>query len=384
MTHLLAVNAGSSSLRLALYAMGAAPQLCWQAQADGLNGPQPQLRCQLPGADASRQPLAAGGDGHARALQQALADLPASARPIDAVVHRIVHGGPRQGPERLDDGIIAALQALVPLAPLHQPVGLHLLQQCRLQLPQARQYACYDTDFHRTLPPLSYRVPLPEPWPSRGVRQYGFHGISYRHLYRCLLQQDPALVQGRVVLAHLGAGASLCAVQAGESRATTMGFSALDGLPMATRSGRLDAGILLYLLQQGLDATALERLLYHDSGLKALSGSTGDMRALLASDTDAARFAVAYFCDRVAREIAVMAAAIGGIDALVFSGGIGEHAGAVRAQVAARCSWLGLQLDAQANEAQAVRLSAAGSRVACYRLVTDEALSMAEQLQPLR
>lgn len=356
MTQLLAVNAGSSSLKLARFAIRDSVQLLATAHMSG---------------------LAAGG--HAEALEQGLREL---GQDIDIVVHRIVHGGEQHcGPELIDSSVMRDLEALVPLAPLHQPVGLQLVHDCTTQLPGAMQYACYDTDFHRSLPALEYRVPLPSPWPEQGVRHYGFHGISYHYLQQRLKALDPHTNSKRVVFAHLGAGASLCAVQGGHSVATTMGFSALDGVPMATRPGRLDAGVLLYLLRQGLDADALENLLYRQSGLKALSGNTGDMQALLADAGEAARFAVDYFCDRVAREVAGMASAMGGIDTLVFSGGIGEHAAAVRAQVMQRCAWLGVQLDENANQAHAQCLSQPASPVTCYRLPTDEALAMACQVQ---
>ena len=315
-------------------------------------------------------------------MQQGLDELGSTA--FDIVVHRIVHGGAHhQGPELLTDSVLSDLSALVPLAPLHQPVGLQLVAVCKQQLPNAAQYACYDTDFHRSIQPLQYRVPLPSPWPEQGVRHYGFHGISYQYLYQRLNMLDPDANKKRVVFAHLGAGASLCAVHQGRSVATTMGFSALDGLPMATRSGRLDAGIVLYLMRHGMDADALEALLYRQSGLKALSGISGDMKVLLDDGSQAAQFAVDYFCDRVAREVAAMASAMGGVDALVFSGGVGEHAAAVRSQIAKRCEWLGVVLDEVANQAHAEHLSTPASRVSCYRLVTDEAHSMAEQVNAI-
>ncbi|HEY9035618.1 MAG TPA: acetate kinase [Pseudomonadales bacterium] len=381
MKHLLAVNAGSSSLKLVLYAMSDQPQPVWSAHATGIAGSHPALQWQHKNRAADSIRLLST-DTYADVLQQALATL--GEQRIDAVVHRIVHGGAaHHGPERLDDAVIRELEALVALAPLHQPVGLALVALCFQQLPDATAYACYDTDFHRSLPALEYRVPLPSPWPERGVRHYGFHGISYQYLFHRLTAANPALSDARVVLAHLGAGASLCAVQGGQSCATSMGFSALEGVPMATRSGRLDAGIILYLLRQGLDAEALEDLLYRHSGLKALSGLSGDMQTLLAHDSDAARFAVTYFCDRVAREIAGMASAMGGMDALVFSGGIGEHAAPVRERIIKRCEWLGVQLDADANQAHADKLSRPSSPVACYRLISDEALSMAMQVRHL-
>lgn len=359
MMKLLTVNAGSSSLKLAVFRLDEAPVPLAASHITGVTS-----------------------DAHAHALQQGLDQL--GRHELDVVVHRIVHGGAHHhGPEMLNDAALDELAALIPLAPLHQPAGLQLVAACKQQLPRAAQYACYDTDFHRGLPPLQYRVPLPSPWPERGVRHYGFHGISYQYLYQRLKALDPDVGQKRVVFAHLGAGASLCAVHEGRSVATTMGFSALDGLPMATRSGRLDAGIVLYLMRQGLDADALESLLYRQSGLKALSGISGDMKRLLDDGSDAAQFAVDYFCDRVAREVAAMASVMGGIDALVFSGGIGEHAAPVRVQVMQRCEWLGVQLDASANRAHAGRLSTPASRVSCYRLVSDEAQSMAEQVSAL-
>ena len=230
MKHLLAVNAGSSSLKLVLYAMAGDPQPVWSAHATGIAGSHPALRWQHE-PDAANSIRLLSTDTHADVLRQALATLVEYR--IDAVVHRIVHGGATHyGPEILSEAVLAELDTLTPLAPLHQPVGLALVRLCFQQIPDAEAYACYDTDFHRTLPALEYRVPLPPPWPERGVRHYGFHGISYQYLFNRLTAESSAFSDARVVLAHLGAGASLCAVQGGQSRATTMGFSALEGVPM--------------------------------------------------------------------------------------------------------------------------------------------------------
>lgn len=386
---LLVVNAGSSSLKLALYRMqGETPALLVRGHVGDLQGTAPRWKVfTAAGAGAQGVMAIAAGDRYLAALHvltEQFAGRDAAWVP-DAVVHRIVHGGADyQGPLLIDDAVMAGLEALIPLAPLHQPAGMALVRACRIAFPDIAQYACFDTDFHRTLPALEYRVPLPAAWEQRGVRQYGFHGISYQRVTASLHTHEPQLAQKRVVLAHLGAGASLCALAGGQSVATTMGFSVLEGLPMGTRPGRLDAGIVLYLLQSGgLDVEAVSQLLYHESGLKALSGISDEMQVLLASEDPAAQFAIEYFCRRAAREIAGMASALGGLDVLAFTGGIGENAPAIRERIARHCAWMGLELDAARNTAQDIRLHAGSSRVACYRIETDEAACMAGQVHEI-
>jgi len=269
---------------------------------------------------------------------------------LAAVGHRIVHGGPDHiGPARVTPALLAELEGLTPLDPLHMPLNLAPIRAMLKARPALPQVACFDTAFHHTLPPVAQRLALPRAISDMGVRRYGFHGLSFEYIASCLRHQAPALSRGRVIVAHLGAGASLCALHDGRSIATTTGFSALDGLMMATRCGLLDPGVLLYLLRQGHGADDLEDMLYRRSGLLGVSGVSGDVRVLLASDAPAAREALDLFTYRIAWEAGALASALGGVDGLVFTAGIGEHAPRIRADVCARLSWLGLRLDAQAN-----------------------------------
>ncbi len=270
---------------------------------------------------------------------------------IVAVGHRVVHGGRRfAGPALLDAATIAELEALIPLAPLHQPHNVAAIKAVARMAPALPQVACFDTAFHQTQPAVAQALALPRRYTDEGVRRYGFHGLSYEYVASALAATDPRAAAGRTVVAHLGNGASMCAMSGGRSVATTMGFTALDGLVMGTRCGAIDPGVLLYLLDRhGMSARALQQLVYEQSGLLGVSGLSSDMRELLASSDSAAAEAVELFVYRITRELGSLAAALGGLDALVFTGGIGENASVIRADVCRDASWLGVELDYAAN-----------------------------------
>ena len=292
---------------------------------------------------------------------------------LAAVGHRIVHGGADHvSPARVTDALMSDLQALIPLDPLHMPHNLrpiHVIASARPDLPQV---ACFDTAFHHTMPPVARRSGLPRALEEAGIRRFGFHGLSYEFIASRLAERWPELARGRVIVAHLGSGASLCAMCDGRSIATTMGFSALDGLLMATRCGSLDPGIILYLARQGHGFADIEDMLYHRSGLLGVSGISGDIRDLLANHAEPAREAIELFTYRIATETGALVSALGGLDGFVFTAGIGEHAPAIRAAVCERLAWLGLSLDAAANAADGERISTPESRVAVLALATDE------------
>ncbi len=385
---ILTINAGSSSIKFALYAL------------DGTLARHPDLSGQIDGLGAAARLLAkdAGGErvadnalpagiGHAAAFDALLAWLEAHAqdsRRIVAVGHRVVHGGERYSqPVRLDDDAVTALERFVSLAPLHQPHNLNGIKALADRLPGVPQVACFDTAFHRTQPPLAQLFALPRALTAEGVRRYGFHGLSYEYIAR-VLPEHSARADGRVIVAHLGNGASMCAMHGRKSQATSMGFTAIDGLMMGTRTGALDPGVVLYLMQEkGMDAKGIERLLYKESGLLGVSGISQDMRTLLASDDPHAAEAVDLFCYRIMREIGALAACIGGLDALVFTGGIGEHAGEVRRRVCAGLGWLGIDLDERANGAAATRISRSDSRTEVLVIPTDEEWMIAQHTRDL-
>jgi acetate kinase len=272
----------------------------------------------------------------------------------------------------------------VGLAPLHQPHQLAAIRAIGASAPRVAQVACFDTSFHRTQPPLAQQFALPRALTAKGLRRYGFHGLSYEYVMSALPQVAPDCAHGKLIVAHLGNGASMCAIDRARSVATTMGFTAVDGLPMGTRTGSLDPGVILYLLQhEGLDADAIEELIYRRSGLLGVSGLSSDMRTLLASDLPAAREAVDLFVYRIGRELGSLAAALGGLDAVVFTGGIGEHAAPIRARVCQDAQWLGVALDARANASGGPRISAPGSRVSAWVVPTDENLMIARHTRRL-
>ena len=324
---------------------------------------------------------------HQAALRDLLAwlektpDLP----DVIAAGHRVVHGGKEYSdPQWLTPDLVTRLAAFVPLAPLHQPhnlAGIRALTAVRPDLPQV---GCFDTAFHDGQPELARLFALPLIYRQEGVQRYGFHGLSYEYIAGALAEIMGTPATGRVVVAHLGNGASMCAMRDGQSVASTMGFTAVEGLPMGTRTGSLDPGVLLYLIERhGMGAKDLTNLLYKQSGLLGLSGVSNDMRELLASSDPNAKLAVDYFCYRIARELGSLAAALGGLDALVFTGGIGEHAAAVREQVGVRSAWLGIELDAAANAADGRRIDRNGSGVAVWVLPTNEELIIARHTRRL-
>lgn len=370
----LILNAGSSSIKFALFSCHEAAlrrQLHGQIERIGADAV-----LQLFDASGARGQRTVAASDHLAALQQVLALLAEAGEHwrLLGVGHRVVHGGERfRQPVRVDAGVEAALRELIPLAPLHQPHALSAMAAMRQLSPTLPQVACFDTAFHHTLPPLASHYALPQSWYEQGVRRYGFHGLSYEYLSGLLPQHLGAVAEGRVVIAHLGNGASLCGLRQRQSVATTMGFTPLDGLPMGTRCGAIDPGVLLYLMQQqGMSVEQLQQLLYHQSGLLGLSGLSADMRELLASESPAAQLALDFFVQRCVEEIGRMAAALGGLDALVFSGGIGEHAGTIRAAIGQRLGWLGVVIDEAANAAPQTAIHAQHSRVPVLVLHTDE------------
>ena len=297
----------------------------------------------------------------------------ASGGALAAVGHRIVHGGPRHiAPEQVTAPLLDDLEALTPLDPLHMPAGLNAIRTIALARPALAQVVCFDTAFHQTMPLVATQFALPREVVDAGVRRYGFHGLSYEFVAGELLRREPSLVMGRVVVAHLGSGASLCALHGGVSVATTMGFTPMDGLVMATRAGSLDPGVIFQLGRQGRSLAEIEIMLLCRSGLLGVSGVSGDVRDLLASDDPRARPALDLFCYRIACETGAMASAMGGIDGFVFTGGIGESAAPIRAAICQRLAWLGLHLDPAANGSGATCISGPHSPVKALVMATDE------------
>ncbi|HQQ73849.1 MAG TPA: acetate/propionate family kinase [Pseudomonadales bacterium] len=299
------------------------------------------------------------------------------------IAHRIVHGADHFAvATELTDEVMVSLRKLEPLAPLHQPFNLELVEEARRQWPEARQIGCFDTAFHQTQSDLQRRYALPRELHDRGIKHYGFHGLSYAYVSNALFAREPALREGRVVIAHLGSGASACAVKCGVSVATSMGFSPLDGLVMSTRCGGLDPGVILHLLREGMDVPTLETLLYKESGLLGVSGSSGDLQTLLRSDEWQAEQAVELFVRRCCEVIAGLAAAMQGIDALVFTGGIGEHQAETRAYIVQRLAWLGAELDSKRNEEHSWCISSNqlnNSGMKVFVVPTDEEQEMVKQ-----
>ena len=356
--HLLTLNAGSSSIKFALFDPAVSLHTPQQAgQVDGIG-------------------TRSGPADHAQALRQVMERI--GNTPITAVGHRIVHGGTQfDQPRLIDDDVLQGIEGLTSLAPLHQPHNLAGVRAAQAAFPNVPQVACFDTAFHRTMPEVHQRFALPDELFQRGIRRYGFHGLSYESITMQLCEEHPALAAGRVVIAHLGNGCSMTAVRDGRSVATTMSFSPLDGLTMGTRCGRLDAAVVLHLQQQeGFSADEVSRLLHKGSGLLGLSGLSSDMRELeaaAASGHAGAQRALDHFVEQVLRELAALAAALRGVDALVFTGGIGENAAALRARLLDGARWLGLRLDAEANLQRAPgRISTVDSSVQALVLRTGE------------
>ncbi|THF60207.1 acetate/propionate family kinase [Pseudothauera rhizosphaerae] len=380
MKAVLVLNAGSSSLKFALFA--AEPQLAdtpaLSGQVEGI-GATPELTARDASGERFQEPVTTAGgqtEQHRDSLTHLFRWLTAHNPDLEIVAagHRVVHGGERySAPVRLTEAVLQELDHFVPLAPLHQPHNLRAVRAVAALLPEIPQVGCFDTAFHRTQPPLAQAFALPRALSAEGVKRYGFHGLSYDYVARSLPGVIGERAHGAVVIAHLGNGSSMCALRDGKSVATTMGFTAVEGLVMGTRSGSLDPGVLLYLMdQKGMDAKALTRLVYKESGLLGVSGISQDMRTLLASAAPEAREAVDLYCYRIARELGSLAAAAGGLDALVFTGGIGEHAAPVREKVAELSAWLGVKIDPAANAAHTTRIDSADSKVAVAVMPTNE------------
>lgn len=378
MTEILCLNAGSSSLKFALYAEPGTdePSLLASGKIENI-GLEPHLIARDAKGDvlAERRWTKDGTVTHETLLEDLLREIEASVgEDLIGAGHRIVHGGAdHSAPARVDEALLAALEALCPLAPLHQPHNLAAVRAVSRLRPALPQVACFDTGFHHGQPPIATRLALPRALGDEGMRRYGFHGISYEYIARQLRSIDPDSGGGRTIAAHLGNGASLCAMVGGRSIDTTMGFTALDGLVMGTRCGALDPGAVLYLFQQkGMTAREVEHLLYSESGLLGVSGVSSDMRALLGSETPAAGEAIELFVWQIARQAGALASSLGGLDTFVFTAGIGENSPEIRARVADRLGWLGVVLDADANLRGDAVISAPSSRVEVRVIPTDE------------
>ncbi len=377
---ILVINAGSSSIKFAVYDPGLAPKL--HGELEGI-GTAPRLTAA--GAEGkalidrtwSTHEVAGAHDLIAQLMQWLESHLGEGM--LAAVGHRVAIGGlEHSGPVLITPAILDKLRALVPLAPLHQPRNLEPIEALQRTHPHLPQVACFDTAFHRTLPRVAELYGLPRELSEAGARRYGFHGLSYEYIAGRLPGLDPKAATGRTVVAHLGSGASMCALLAGKSVATTMGFSPLSGLVMGTRPGDLDPGLMIWLIRErGMSVDDAEQMLYRDCGLKGVSGLSSDMRDLLASDDPHAKEAIDLFVYKIATEIGALCAALGGLEALIFTAGIGEHAPAIRKAVCERSSWLGIRVDETANEKGAPRISAADSAVSVWVVPTNEELMVA-------
>ena len=384
MDTILVVNAGSSSVKFQIFSVEGEGKLkrLIKGQMDGI-GSRPRLRAS--GADSD--PLAD------RAYPiESVPDVPAAMgiaggwlrdelriSPM-AVGHRVVHGGPDYDrPVLIDHGVVARLERFVALAPLHQPHNLAPIRSLLANFPALPQVACFDTAFHRTHDAVADYYAIPYQLHAEGVRRYGFHGLSYEYVAKTLPQVAPEIAKGRVIVAHLGSGASMCALKGGRSIESTMGFTALDGLPMGTRPGQIDPGVVLYLLsEKGMSASNAQNFLYRDCGLKGLSGISNDMRELEASEDPNAKLAVEYFVYRVGLNAGMLAAALQGLDAFVFTAGIGENSVRIRARIADQLRWLGVTLDEAENSRHARLISGSDSRIPVYVIPTDEELMIAQ------
>jgi acetate kinase len=380
---ILVLNAGSSSIKFSLFAeSGTDLALQCRGQIEGLfTAPRFTAR------DAKGAMLAekSWGEGHRLGHDGALEHLRGFLRGelaefrLAGIGHRVVHGGLEfTGPVRLDAGVLAALAKFVPLAPLHQPHNLAPIRMLLGTLPEVLQVACFDTSFHRSNPDIAQRFAIPAELHEAGVRRYGFHGLSYEYIASVLSEHDAQAARGRTIVLHLGNGSSMCALAGGKSVASTMGFTAVDGLPMGTRCGAIDPGVLLYLMdERGMDARAIEQLIYQQSGLLGVSGLSSDMRSLLESDAPRAKLAVDLYLYRIRREMGSLAAALGGLDAIVFTAGIGENSPAIRARVLEDAAWLGAKANTRANAKGGPGISAARSRVSAWAIPTNEELMIA-------
>jgi acetate kinase len=388
---ILVLNAGSSSIKFRAFdAYREEPDLVLYGQMEGISTMPRFAAFDREGTEIGKQAWsesAGASFGHQEAVQY-IAEFLRGQRgghKLAAVGHRVVHGGTEfDQPVKLTPEIVERLDKLTPLAPLHQPNNLapiRILAQLRPELPQV---ACFDTAFHRTQPELAQAFALPASITERGVRRYGFHGLSYEYIASVLPDVAPQIASGRIVVCHLGNGSSMCAIHAGKSMASTMGFTAVDGLPMGTRCGNLDPGVILYLMDElKMDARAIETLIYKQSGLLGVSGISSDMRVLLDSDDPRARFAVMLYTYRIGRELGSLAAAMHGIDALVFTAGIGERSALIRGRVCREAAWLGVELNTTANDAGNPCISMPTSEVPVYVIPTNEELMIARHTRKL-
>jgi acetate kinase len=386
---ILVLNAGSSSIKFSVFLVQSDRlELLLNGQTEGLYT-APRFKAK----DAAGEALEGrewdkgtrlGHDGAIEHLTGFLRGHRGDHRLI-AIGHRVVHGGLNYAePTLVNAEVLTNLEKLVPLAPLHQPHNLAPIRIVAERTPNMPQVACFDTAFHRAQPELAQAFALPPAITDRGVRRYGFHGLSYEYIASALPGIDAKAAAGRVIVAHLGNGASMCAIKAGKSMASTMGFTAVDGLPMGTRSGALDPGVVLYLMDEiKMDARAIEKLIYQQSGLLGVSGISSDMRALLESKEPRAKLAVDLFVYRIGRELGSLAAALGGLDAVVFTGGIGERAVAIRERVCRDAGWLGIELDPAANGKDGPRISTTASRVPAWVMPTNEELMIARHTRRL-
>jgi acetate kinase len=387
---LVVINAGSSSIKFAIYRLDSSSQLIADAngQIDGI-GNQPNFTVtnqqgallvdnMLPNNEAAE---------HKATISIIYTWLLKyiTEGELLAVGHRVVHGGQHYAePVLIDTKVLSDLESLIPLAPLHQPHNLAAIRAFQEIMPTLPQVACFDTAFHCTQSEVTIRFALPRHFFEEGIRRYGFHGLSYEYITSVLPTLDPALERARIIVAHLGNGASLCAIHKGRSIATTMGFSPLDGLIMGTRCGTIDPAVLLYLMDHyGMDARALEQLLYYESGLLGVSGISNDMRTLVASDDPYAKEAIELFVYRIGREIGSLVAALGGLEGLIFTGGIGEHSPEIRRQICYQAQWLGLELDESANQTSAGKISTPTSKISTWAVETDENLMIAQHTMNL-
>jgi len=379
----LVLNAGSSSLKFCIFRRSG--NAIWQLEARGQIsgiGTSPKIAAKDDqGAVLTQSELDSSiSDGKAAidALASWLRVKYSEARLV-GVGHRVVHGGAQYDrPVLIKRDVLVQLYELIPLAPLHQPYNLAAIDSIRERMPHVPQVACFDTSFHQTHPPVAKLVPLPKDIRKSGVRRYGFHGLSYEYIASVLPEVAPEIAHGRVIVAHLGSGASLCALKDGRSQDCTLGFTALDGLCMGTRPGALDPGVVLYLHQSlGFSPKEVETILYKQSGLAGISGLSSDMRDLLSSDEPDARLAIDYFVYRAAKEIGSLAAVLGGIDGIVFTAGIGENSPEIRHRICKACAWLGVELDSEANGNGARCISSHGSKVSTWAIPTDEELMIA-------
>jgi acetate kinase len=383
------LNAGSSSLKFSVFAEKAqALELIARGQAEGLYTAPRFVAKDSEGKTLAEKSWGEGVKlGHDGALDHivAFARGELAGHTLAGVGHRVVHGGLEYSrPVRIDAKVLEALEKYVPLAPLHQPHNLAPIRTLLQRAPDLPQVACFDTAFHRAQPEVAQAFALPRAITERGVRRYGFHGLSYEYIASVLPQHDAKAAAGKTIVLHLGNGSSMCAMTNGRSVASTMGFTAVDGLPMGTRCGSLDPGVILYLVDEmKMDPRAIEKLIYQESGLLGVSGISSDMRALLESDDPHAKAAIDLYVYRIGRELGSLVAALGGLDAIVFTAGIGENSAALRERVCRDARWLGVDLDAAANQARGPRISSATSRVSVWAIPTNEELMIARHTRKL-